>query len=222
MPSSKRSAHSVTCHFRDKRKATCVLRATRRLPRIGWRAGAFTGARRTRRNRNADLVTLITRAAARTSFSSITRHLITVSRISRSTVLTSRSPATSVTIQRLNSAIRPAAAWVVTRRSILTKVDLAKRARAATTTMVGHASRRSTTPKQSFRSKAPTRALNVHSATPASDTPVSAQHASHATRFKMFTRAATGPNVKRVTGKMTGKKRGSITTKQSIPCAARM
>src|SRR5882672_2262714 len=128
MPSLKRTAATATSRFHDSRKHDYAWPATKKLLPIANRPRDFTGVKRMRRNRNAPIVTPITRVEMLTSSCLTAKHLITRLRISSFGMPTRPCHATAVTRKMSSFATPPGAASIVTRQTIRIRGVLGKRA----------------------------------------------------------------------------------------------
>jgi len=153
-PSLKRTAATATSRFHDSRRRDCAWPATKKRLPIANRPRDFTGVRRMRRNRNALIVTPITRVEMLTSSCLTARHLITRQRILSFGMLTKPCHAMVVTRKMRSFATPPSAASIVTKQTNRTRGVLGKRVTIVMARSHGVAQRRSTTAKPCFRYRA--------------------------------------------------------------------
>ena len=177
MPSLKRTAATATSRFHDSRKRDCAWPATKKPLPIANRPRDFTGVRRMRRNRNALIVTPITRVEMLTSSCLTARYLITRQRILSFGMPTKPCHATVVTRKMRSFVTPPGAASIVIRQTILIRDVLGKRVTIVMARPHGVAQRRSTTARPCFPYRVRIAMSRALRATSANATRESAQRA---------------------------------------------
>ncbi len=148
-------AANATSHSRANHKQSCAWPATRRSPRTGRPACAFTGDGRTPQNRIATIAMAITRGEAAISFSSIVKRSIMSPRTFHCEMRMFHCRVGAVTQEQRSSATLPRDAWAATRRLNRTKAISERVATSVTTRRNGTASNRSIMRRPNFHSGMP-------------------------------------------------------------------